>query len=66
MKAHAKRIGIKTLDALFGELPTGTAMGVIRDPKASLDKWWASNHPNDKTHFEEAMEIFGMTEEDLA
>ena len=66
MKAHAARTGIKTLDAFFVELPTGTAMVVVRDPKESLDKWYASDHPDDKAHFEEAMEIFGMTEEDFA
>ena len=33
MKAHAERTGIKTLDAFFVELPTGTAMVVVRDPK---------------------------------
>jgi|TARA_B100001939_G_C16755534_1_gene536025 hypothetical protein len=66
MKAHAERTGIKTLDAFFVELPTGTAMIVVRDPKESLDNWYASDHPDDKAHFEEAMEIFGMTEEDFA
>ena len=66
MKADAQRTGIKTLDAFFVELPTRTAMVVIRDPKENLDKWYASDHADDKARFEEAMEIFGMTEEDLA
>ena len=62
MKARAERTGIKALDAFVVELPTGTAMVVVRDPKESLDKWYASDHHDDKAHFEEAMEIFGMTE----
>ena len=66
MKAHAERTGIKSIDAFFVELPAGTAMVVVRDPKESLDKWYASDHPDDKTHLEEAMKIFGMTEKDLA
>ena len=66
MEAHAKRTGIKSIDAFFVDLPTGTAMIVVRDPKESLDNWYASDHPEDKGHFEEAMKIFGMTEEDMA
>ena len=66
MKAHAERTGIKTLDAFFEHLPTGPAMIAVRDPKESLDKWYASEHPDDKAHFEEAMKILGMTEDDLA
>ena len=66
MQAHAERTGIKALDAYFVEVPTGTAMVVVRDPKESLDKQYASDHPDEKEHFEEAMEIFGTTEEDLA
>ena len=34
--------------------------------QASLDKCYQSNHPDDKSHLEEAMTIFGMTEADLA
>ena len=66
MEAHAKRTGITSIDAFFVDLPTGTAMIVVRDPKESLDNWYASDHPDDKGHFEEAMKIFGMTEEDMA
>ena len=66
MKAHAERTGIKSIDAFFVELPAGTAMVVVRDPKESLDKWYASDNPDDKAHLEEAMKIFGMIEKDLA
>tara|TARA_S200000501_G_scaffold334963_1_gene339317 strand:- start:276 stop:659 length:384 start_codon:yes stop_codon:yes gene_type:complete len=66
MEAHAKRTGITSIDAFFVELPTGTAMIVVRDPKESLDNWYASDHPDDKGHFAEAMSIFGMNEEDMA
>ena len=66
MEAHAKRTGIKSMDAFFVDLPSGTAMIVVRDPKESLNNWYASDHPEDKGHFEEAMKIFGMTEEDMA
>ena len=66
MEAHAKRTGIKSIDAFFVDLPSGTAMIVVRDPKESLDNWYASDHPVDKGHFEEAMKIFGITEEDMA
>ena len=66
MEAHAKRTGIKSIDAFFVELHSGTAMIVVRDQKESLDNWYASDHPEDKGHFEEAMKIFGMTEEDMA
>ena len=66
MQAHAERTGIKALDAYFVAVQTGTAMVVVRDPKESVDKWYASDHPDNKAHFEEAMEIFGMTERDLA
>ena len=65
MKAHAERTGIKSLDAFFVELSAGTAMVVVRDPKESIDKWYASDHPDDKAHLEEAMKIFAMTEKDL-
>ena len=41
-------------------------MIVVRDPKESLDQWCQSDHPDDKSHLEEAMKIFGMTEADLA
>jgi len=41
-------------------------MIVLRDPKESLDQWCQSDHPDDKSHLEEAMKIFGMTEADLA
>ena len=66
MEAHAKRTGVKSMDAFFVKLPTGTAMIVVRDPKESLDKWYQSDHPDEKGHLEEAMKIFGMTEADLA
>ncbi len=66
MEAHAKRTGVKSMDAFFVKLPTGTAMIVARDPKESLDKWYQSDHPDEKGHLEEAMKIFGMTEVDLA
>ena len=66
MKAHAERTGIKSMDVFFVKLPTGTAMIVVRDPKESLDQWYQSDHPDDKSHLEEAMKIFGMTEADLA
>ena len=65
MKEHAKRTGIKSIDAFFAELPTGTAMIVVRDPAESLEKWMKSDHPDDKGHLEKAMEIFGMTQEDI-
>ena len=66
MNAHAERTGIRSMDAFFVKLPTGTAMIVVRDPKESLDQWYQSDHPDDKGHLEEAMKIFGMTEADLA
>ncbi len=66
MEEHAKRTGINSIDAFFAELPTGTAMIVVRDPAESLENWMKSDHPDDKGHLEEAMKIFGMTEEDMA
>ena len=65
MKEHAKRTGIKSIDAFFADLPTGKAMIVVRDPAESLENWMKSDHPDDKGHLEEAMRIFGMTKEDL-
>ena len=65
MKEHAKRTGIKSIDAFFADLPTGKAMIVVRDPAVSLENWMKSDHPDDKGHLEEAMRIFGMTKEDL-
>ena len=53
MKEHAKRTGIKSIDAFFADLPTGKAMIVIRDPAIDLKS-------RDK-NLEEAMRIFGMT-----
>ena len=66
MEAHAKRTGVKSMDAFFVKFPTVTAMIVVRDPKESLDQWYQSDNPDDKGHLEEAMKIFGMTEADLA
>ncbi len=65
MKEHAKRTGIKSIDAFFADLPTGKAMIVVRYPAESLENWMQSDHPDDKGHLEEAMRIFGMTKEDL-
>ena len=66
MHAHSERTGIQSMDAFFVNLPTGTAMIGGRDPKESLDQGYQSDHPDDKSHLEEAMKIFGMTEADLA
>ena len=65
MEEHAKRTGINSMDAFFADLPTGTAMIVVRDPAESLENWMKSDHPDDKGHLEEAMKIFGMTKEDI-
>ena len=65
MEEHAKRTGINSIDAFFAELPTGTAMIVVRDPAESLENWMKSDHPDDKGHLEEAIKIFGMTKEDM-
>ena len=42
MEEHAKRTGINSIDAFFAELPTGTAMIVVRDPAESLENWMKS------------------------
>ena len=65
MVAHAKRTGIKSIDAFFVEFPTGTVMIVVRDPAESLERWMQSDHQDDKSHLEEAMQIFGMTTGEL-
>ena len=65
MEAHAKRTGVKSMDAFFAKLPTGTAMIVVRDPKESLDKCYQTDDPSDKGYLEEAMKFFRMTEADL-
>ena len=65
MAAHAKRTGIRSIDAFFVELPTGTAMIVVSDPAESLEKWMQSDHQDDKSHLEEAMQIFSMTTVEL-
>ena len=43
MKEHAKRTGIKSIDAFFADLPTGKAMIVVRDPAESLENWMKSD-----------------------
>ena len=40
-------------------------MIVVRDPKESLDKWYQSEHRDNRSHLEETMKIFGVTEADL-
>ena len=65
MEEHAKRTGINSIDAFFAELPTGTAMIVVRDPAESLENWMKSDHPNDTTNLEEIMRIFGITKNDI-
>ena len=65
MKEHAKRTGIKSIDAFFAELPTGTAMIVVRDPAESLENWMKSDHPDDTTNLEEIIKIFEITRDDI-
>ena len=40
-------------------------MIVVRDPAENLEKWMQSDHQDDKSHLEEAMQIFGMTTDEL-
>ena len=65
MEEHAKRTGINSIDAFFAELPTGTAMIVVRDPAESLENWMKSDHPDDTTNLEEIIKIFEITRDDI-
>ena len=65
MKEHAKRTGIKSIDAFFADLPTGKAMIVVRDPAESLENWMKSDHPDDTANLKEIMRIFGITKNDI-